>query len=324
MDTAYQILELGDDLNRLVGLKRKSRESYIENCKGIIDSYCFFYQQSETDYILALQSINNSLEELNFGSNQFIDISKISSLLVDYTKVYIDSIKKSVEYYSDLDFVFGRMQNIIKIDFEENRTNSTNFNALTFFNIDETLHSRLIVKLLNPKSEHGQEKLFLKEFLRLLEIDEPDKGEWRITAETGRIDILLKRDNPESVIIVENKSNGAIDQQNQLYRYWHKEIYLKTKEVDSSFYETNRNRYRIIYMPPDLFKYPDIHSLQKPQDENWSKLIELPDKMPIEYEIRPFNDFVVQWLNKCLDIIPKTNHRMTEFLKQYFEICNNL
>jgi|GEM_PF-6252664 len=72
MDTAYQILELGDDLNRLVSLKRKSRESYIENCKSIFDSYCLFYQQSETDFILALQLINNSLDELDFGSNKFI------------------------------------------------------------------------------------------------------------------------------------------------------------------------------------------------------------------------------------------------------------
>ncbi len=324
MDIEYQILELGDDLNQLVAYKRKSSESYFENCKSIIDSYHFIYQQSETDYTFALKSISNTLDNINFSSNQYIDISKVSNLLVDYTKVYIDSLKKSVDYYSDLDFIFGRIQNIIKFDFEENKTNSSNFNALTFFNIDETLHSQLIVKLLDPKSEHGQEKLFLIEFLRLLKIDEPEKGDWKITAETGRIDILLKRDNPASVIIVENKSNRAIDQQNQLYRYWYKEIYLKTKKVDTSFYEKNRNRYRVIYMPPDLFKYPDIHSVRKPQDENWSKLIELPDKMPVEYEIRPFNVFVVQWLNKCLDIIPKTNHRMIEFLKQYFEICNNL
>jgi hypothetical protein len=135
---------------------------------------------------------------------------------------------------------------------------------------------------------------------------------------------LLKRDDPECIIIIENKSNGAIDQRHQLYRYWYQEIYYKTKKVDSSFYEKNRNRYRIIYMPPDLFKYPDIHSVQKPQDEYWARLEELPNKMPIECDIMPFNEFVVNWLNACLDKIPKTNHRMIEFIKQYFEICRNL
>jgi hypothetical protein len=187
------------------------------------------------------------------------------------------------------------------------------------------LHSQLIFSLLNPNSEHGQDKLFLKEFLLLLDIDEPDKGEWKITAETGRIDILLKRVSPEeNVIIVENKSNGAVDQPNQLYRYWYQEIYLKTKEVDSSFYEKNKNKYKIIYLPPNFFKYPGINSISKPQDEDWSKLKELPDKMPIDYEIRTFNVFVIQWLHKCLERIPKSNHRMIEYLNQYIEICHNL
>lgn len=57
-----------------------------------------------------------------------------------------------------------------------------------------------------------------------------DNENWTVTAEKGRVDILLKRTHPHSVIIIENKSNYANDQENQLYRYWHQEIYKTIQE----------------------------------------------------------------------------------------------
>jgi hypothetical protein len=204
---------------------------------------------------------------------------------------------------------------------QKNKLSSCDLNVFRMFGVGETMHSEILANLLNPYGEHGQKHLFLNEFLDLLSIKRTsDTDNWIVTAEKGRIDILLKRVDPHSVIVIENKSNYAIDQENQLYRYWYQEIYIKTKEVDSSFYEKNRNRYRIIYMTPNLFKYPDIQSKQKPKDEGWTKIIGLPDKMPIECEIKSFNGFVNEWLKKCLGIIPKPNHRMIEFVKQYLEL----
>jgi len=71
-------------------------------------------------------------------------------------------------------------------------------------------------------------------------IKEPYKGTWKVTAEEGKIDLLLKRYSPFSIVVIENKSNWACDQQNQLYRYWYNEIYKITKEVDEIFYENNQ------------------------------------------------------------------------------------
>ena len=121
------------------------------------------------------------------------------------------------------------------------------------------MHSRLIANLLNPYGTHGQKHLFLNIFLDMLEIERNnDSDHWTVTAETGRIDILLKRDNPHSVIIIENKSNYAIDQDNQMYRYWHQEIYqaMKSRNLPDDYILTPSPKfYQLIYLSPDLRKH---------------------------------------------------------------------
>ena len=147
-----------------------------------------------------------------------------------------------------------------------------------------------------------------------------------MTAEIGRIDVLIKRLHPEklkSVIIIENKSNWASDQQNQLYRYWYQEIFSKTKKKDTAFYDDNCNRYKIIYMPPNEYKQPELSSLTRPNQESWVNA-KLPEVLPLKVEIKAFNDFIVEWLDNCISVLPESNHRMREYLKQYIEICNNL
>ena len=59
---------------------------------------------------------------------------------------------------------------------------------------------------------HGQGKLFLSAFLEYIGFKK-DKGneEWIVTAEKGRVDVLLRRLNPLGAIIIENKSNWAGD-----------------------------------------------------------------------------------------------------------------
>jgi hypothetical protein len=205
---------------------------------------------------------------------------------------------------------------------EKNKTQSVLFNPLSFFPIGETMHSFLIANLINPNSEHGQGDLFLKLFLKILNIDDyKETDNWIVTAETGRIDILIKRQNPHTVIVIENKSNFAIDQENQLYRYWHQEIYLPNlKQFGSKTVEkiTNNKNYRVIYLTPADWKIPSNHTQLKPIGYNK----DLPSTMPIVPEIWVFNNQIVEWLSHSLNQLNKENHRLREYIKQYIELWN--
>jgi hypothetical protein len=91
--------------------------------------------------------------------------------------------------------------NLVSEAKEKNKHESCDFNVLRFFHIGETMHSFLLAKFLDMNSEHGQENLFLKLFLQKLKIDKPDTENWIVTAEKGRVDVLLKRFSPHSVIL---------------------------------------------------------------------------------------------------------------------------
>lgn len=200
-----------------------------------------------------------------------------------------------------------------------NESQSILFNPLSFFSIGETMHSFLIAKLLNPNSEHGQGNLFLKSFLKKLDIEVYENDNWIVTAERGRIDILIKRQNPHAVIVIENKSNFAIDQENQLYRYWHQEIYLPNeKQFGGKTVEktTNNKHYRLIYLTPADWKIPSNNAQLKPKGYNK----DLPNTIPITPEIWLFNNQIVEWLTQSTNQLNKENHRLREYIKQYIEL----
>lgn len=319
-----KIVDLAKDLDQFANHERNSSNLFSINCKEFIDSYCVCYLRIKDNCLSSQKSTINSFLNLDYSCYLDVNASKINDVLNDLTGAYRGVLNREKKYFSELELIFIFINSIIQKNNEDNKINSCNFNVLSFFNIDEPLHSRLLVKLLNPEAEHGQGKLFLIEFLKLLEIETPENGEWIVTAETGRIDILIKRVFPESIIIIENKSNKADDQLNQLYRYWYQEIYNKTEEADSNFYKKNSNRYKIIYLSPNYYKYPEIHSISKPNEEHWLTKKDLPDKLPLEYEIKTFNVFMLQWLTSCINILPINNYRMIEYLKQYKEICYQL
>lgn len=120
-------------------------------------------------------------------------------------------------------------KNFVIAEQVRNGTEGHLFNVFALWNrlsgIGETLHSRLLHFLLSDDPMHGQKDKFLMKFLEMAGIEDPQEGTWYATAETGRVDVMLKRTNPYSVIIVENKSNWAGDQSNQLYRYWYENMY---------------------------------------------------------------------------------------------------
>jgi len=214
-----------------------------------------------------------------------------------------------------------------KVTRKKNEMKSILFNPLNYFNINETLHSHMLADLLNPNSSHGQGRLFLNSFLKKLEIIEPESGIWNVTAEKGRIDILLVREKPHSVIVIENKSNNAVDQDNQLYRYWYQEIYLPNKDNPrfkkaGIYLQTDiKKRYKIIYLPPDDSKSPNLQSLKRP---NWDFLIldDFEEELPLKYDILTFNKDICDWLKECICNLNSKNYRLKEYLNQYIELWN--
>lgn len=207
---------------------------------------------------------------------------------------------------------------------EQNRQQSSAINVFRFFSPGETTHSRLLAFFLDPRSHHGQGTLFLEEFLRLLHIKDSTPlaaHQWVVTAEIGRIDVLLRRAHPHSVIIIENKSNFAVDQPNQLYRYWYQEIYQKQLQQHRPVEELSRppaDQYRLLYLAPADWKVWEEQSLHKPTEwKEWGA--HLPERVPIQPEQYLFRNLIVPWLENALLRLPATNHRLREFTLQYLQ-----
>lgn len=243
-------------------------------------------------------------------------IDLLNHLICDWTRVKTNIINKYNIIDESLINSFVCLVNKAK---EKNKHESCDFNVLRFFHIGETMHSFLLAKFLDMNSEHGQENLFLKLFLQKLKIDKPDTKNWIVTAEKSRVDVLLKRFSPHSVIVIENKSNNAVDQPNQLYRYWYYQIYLKNTQIDYAKKENFKN-FKVIYLIPNDWKQPSDNSLSKPL--GWSN--DLPNTIPIDPIKWKFNKEIVDWLKKSLKQLPKENYRMQEYVKQYIELSIGL
>lgn len=293
-----------------------------------------------TELINQFDTIMKS-ELIEFSENNDIIISKYQNILSSSNSLILSSWHYTVNNWHDI--LNKSKQNIIQeinlkdivnwhkdflIDEKQNKEDGHNFNVFDLleeefnFRIYETMHSKLLKFLLDTNASHGQENSFLIEFLQLLGIDQPGEGIWHVTAEQGKIDILLQRYEPESVIIIENKSNWANDQPNQLYRYWYNAIYSKTKNSNKEFYSQNSDRYKIIYLAPNEGKKIELQSITRPKEN----IIYdgLPDKIPMNIYTLTFNDFVQNWLIKCKDKLPPTNNRIREYITQYQMLCNKL
>lgn len=189
-----------------------------------------------------------------------------------------------------------------------------------FSGITEPIHSRILHFLLSSNPMHGQGTLFLGLFLKRLGIDIKPEEEWIVTAETGRVDIMLKRFFPDySVVIIENKSNWAGDQPNQLYRYWFDNIHRCEIDFYREFYD-NHNEYKIVYLVPNDNKSFSDNSLKRPDD--YPK--ELPSVLPMDPIKYTFDKDIVDWLEDCISQLPKDNTPLINLLSQYKEYCRNL
>lgn len=201
------------------------------------------------------------------------------------------------------------------------------FNPLRQIRITETIHSRLLGDLLDPQGSHSQGALFLNIFLKLLDplfsLADNAEHHWRVTVETGRVDILIWRDQPEeSVILIENKSNNAGDQQNQIYRYWHQEMYLREPKSwsshESNIHERRMARYHLVYLPTNHEKAPASHSTERPK--HWTDEANPFPKVPLECQIVSLPELTRRWVEEAIPVIPETNTRLRNFLIQYHEL----
>lgn len=238
-------------------------------------------------------------------------LQAIQSLLSDYVVLREKSLGTAL---SDAAAVFDTWHIARTHHDELNRAEGAGYNPLRFIPLSENIQSRLIGDWLDPHGTHGQGRLLLDSFLDRIGIKHLPSDQWIVTVELGRVDILLRRRCPAGVVIIENKSNDAEDQKNQLYRYWYREIH----ELDSTLdYDalTTRQAFALLYVTPDATKYPVSHSVQRPAGFPAT----LPDIVPLEPQILQLPELAAHWQRFALPRVPHTNRRVRAFLEIVFE-----
>jgi PD-(D/E)XK nuclease superfamily len=195
----------------------------------------------------------------------------------------------------------------------ENKNHGTGFNPLSLIPINEKTHSKILGDLLKPHGTHGQGALFLNAFLSHLGVPNPEQGSWHVSVEEARVDVMLWRRDPASVILIENKAKGAVDQDNQLYRYWHENIYTWKPELNYQEADV-QNNFKLIYMPADDNKCPSDQSLSRP--DYLAEINTKYSKVPLKFERCTFGQ--IGEIFRLLSI-PTSNERLRAFLDFYIE-----
>lgn len=185
-----------------------------------------------------------------------------------------------------------------------------------FSGISEPIHSRILHFFLSDNPMHGQGKLFLSAFLEYIGFE---KEEWIITTEEGRVDVLLRRLNPLGAVIIENKSNWAEDQPNQLYRYWYENIHKCEEDCKESYYKEHPE-YKIVYLVPDKTKHINSNSTSRPIDYPE----DLPEELPMKPKVMTFHTDIPKWLGGCMKGLPAENTPLRNLIAQYIEYCKQL
>jgi hypothetical protein len=185
---------------------------------------------------------------------------------------------------------------LIKKHYEElARLTGENFNIFKILNLSTSevrTHSAFLAELLNPNGSHNQGAVYLRLFIKKLDIfltgKKPLHGficdnaevfvEKRISTineyktEGGNIDILI-RDVSGREIVIENKIYAG-DQKNQLIRYWNYNkdgilLYLNLDGHEATEYST--------------------------KDKNANILLESNK----DYFVISYGDFIIEWLEEC-------------------------
>jgi len=176
----------------------------------------------------------------------------------------------------------------------------------------EPQHSAILGNILDPRGKHGCGGLFLKEFFKCVfpdgEITFDENENWLVTIELERFDIQIKTENDTKIVIVENKSNWAVDQPNQLYRYWLNGIHNRQKNIP----KTLNPKAKILYASPAYGKAYEEQSITRPDDDTTSPL-KVPEGI---IKIIYFNKEIMEWLENCMHLVDGMPE-LYYYLKQY-------
>lgn len=180
--------------------------------------------------------------------------------------------------------------------------------------INEDTHSAILADLLNPNGSHRQGAIFLKHFLNLELLglaDSFDYGELKgfhverkARRKDGEIDVLLEKKD-DVCIIIENKIHDAVDQDNQLNKYYK---YAKESFTDDQI--------KLIY----LTLYGGVPSEKSLRGVDGQEALDVDRVIRMSYK-----SAIVGWLENCLedkDVTKATPIR--EVLFQYQEHIKNL
>lgn len=228
-----------------------------------------------------------------------------------------------IELYAAVINDYVSIMKQVKIERQDNIKKGKYVNVFTLWNrfsgLAEPIHSRILHFFLSSDPMHGQGNLFLSLFLKRIGVEIQKNDEWITTAEIGRVDVMLKRFHPRSVIIIENKSNWAGDQPNQLYRYWFENIHRGEEDCHPEYYD-HHPEYKIVYLVPNKDKLLSDNSMEKPSDypEN------LPAKLPINPYIFSFDEEISDWMDECIKSLSEENTPLINLINQYKEYCKNL
>lgn len=171
-------------------------------------------------------------------------------------------------------------------------------------NPDEPRHSRLLAYFVNPRSEHTQGLYLLRLFVKALDILDPGfpvDEECNVSCEKGHIDLLICRDREDGkyALIIENKVNGAKDQESQLQRYFDQ---LRVRGFEE-------HQIYVCYLPlrPGSPSADSIGTI--PKERLW---------------LRSFNNHIIPWL-QCV-LVDQVNRPvgmaedMRDNLKHYLDL----
>ena len=303
--------------------------------KTVVDACSSMHTLSDSFFLHAAHEILDANERLHTKEDKrFLSVAE--GLIIHWSNTY--AVENDIQRHAlvDLSVDMTHFHRQILADRELHKTDGHLFNILSLWNrlsgLGETLHSRLLHFLLSPDVLHGQGYRFLFEFLLLAGVDNPQKGKWIVTAEESccesRVDVLLKRHHPHSVIVIENKSNWATDQANQLYRYWYRQIHTCRADCDPSYYR-DRNDLRIIYLSPSENKAYSEQTCRKPLYDptlfdSKAEYDYLPEQIPLKPELWTFDNQIQQWIERCMELLNESNIPLKNYLHQYKEYCKTL
>lgn len=185
------------------------------------------------------------------------------------------------------------------------------FSVFNYIYTDEMMLSRIIADLLNPKGKHAQGSIFLKLFFEQFGLGqvwqdkeleraqkiqvEPEVLTDLIERKQRRIDILIKFENPEYFLCIENKPFAA-DQYKQLEDYA-MQLHLSCNQ--------NQQNWHLIYLS-GYGNPPSTNSVEPKLLQQW-----IAEK---KFSQVNYPD-LVDWLKQC--VAHCRNHKVVNFLNEF-------